>query len=150
MIQSYEINGNTLAIIPITKNTSKVIEAEQEILVEKSAKEIIDDSCRYFGSSYNGRFEGTKNILGVNYKSPIIVEESRDIIFFPTTSPRIEDCHWISLNNIDDYQKSTQNSTLINFKSGQTLELNISLGSFENQMIRSLRLANILKRRKLS
>ncbi len=150
MIQSYEINGNTLAIIPITKNTSKVIEAEQEILVERSATEIIDDSCRYFGSSYHGRFEGTKNILGVNYKSPIIVEESRDIIFFPTSSPRIDDCHWISLNNIDDYKKTAQNNIIINFKSGQTLELNISLGSFENQMIRSLRLANILKRRKLA
>lgn len=150
MIQSYEINGNTLAIIPITKNTSKVIEAEQEILVERSATEIIDDSCRYFGSSYHGRFEGTKNILGVNYKSPIIVEESRDIIFFPTSSPRIDDCHWISLNNIDDYKKTSQNNIIINFKSGQTLELNISLGSFENQMIRSLRLANILKRRKLA
>lgn len=105
MIKSYEINGNTLAIIPLTKNTSKVIEAEQEIIVEKGSTEIIDESCRYFGSSYNGRFEGTKEILGVSYKSPIIVEESREIIFFPTTSPRISDCHWISLNNIDDYKK---------------------------------------------
>lgn len=150
MIKSYEINGNTLAIIPITKNSSKVIEAGQELLVEKGSTEIIDESCKYFGSSYTGRFEGTKEILGVSYKSPIIIEESREIIFFPTTSPRVEDCHWISLNNIDDYRKNNQTSTLINFKNGKTLVLNMSLGSFENQMIRSLRLANILKRRKLS
>lgn len=149
MIDSYEINGNTLAIIPIAKNKSKVFEVDNEIIVNKSAKDIIDDSCRYFGSSYNGRFEGTKKILGVSYKSPIIVEESREIIFFPTTSPRNSDCSWISLNNIEDYLKN-EDRTLVNFKNGNTLDLEVSLGSFENQMIRSMRLANILKRRKLS
>lgn len=149
MIKSYEINRNTLAIIPIAKNQSKVIEIDQEFIVEKCPTEIIDDSCKYFGSSYHGRFEGTKKILGVSYKSPIIVEESREIIFFPTASPRYEGCYWISLNNIEDYLKSNY-GTIINFKNGFTLDLNVSLGSFENQMIRSLRLANILKRRKLS
>lgn len=149
MINNYEINGNTLAIIPIAKNKSRVFEADNEIIVNKSAKEIIDDSCKYFGSSYSGRFEGTKKILGVSYKSPIIIEESREIIFFPTTSPRNGNCSWISLNNIEDYVKNDER-TLVNFKNGNTLDLGVSLGSFENQMIRSMRLANILKRRKLS
>lgn len=149
MIESYEINGSTLAIIPIAKHKSRVFEVDNEIIVNKSAREIIDDSCKYFGSSYNGRFEGTKKILGVSYKSPIIIEESREIIFFPTTSPRNSNCSWISLNNIEDYLKKDER-TLVNFKNGNTLDLEVSLGSFENQMIRSMRLANILKRRKLS
>ena len=37
----------------------------------------MDDSCKYFGSSYQGRYEGTKNLIGMNYKLPIIIEESR-------------------------------------------------------------------------
>ncbi len=149
MLESYEINGNTLAIIPIGKNKSKVLEVHNEFLVEKNSTAIIDDSCKYFGSSYQGRFEGTKNILGVSYKSPIIVEESMEIIFFPTTSPRTADCHWICLNNIDDYFKNKDNITKINFKNGINIILNMSIGAFENQIVRSMRLANILKRRKL-
>lgn len=147
MNKTYEINRDTLAIIPIDKNCSKVIEKDQEFIVEKGATNIIDDSCRYFGSSYNGRFEGTKEILGVSYKSPIIVEESREIIFFPTASPRFSECCWICLNNIEDYKKH-ERGTKVNFINGQTLEFDISHSSFENQMIRSLRLAKILKRRK--
>lgn len=149
MVNSYEINGNTLAIIPIAKNKCRVFEVDNEIIVNKNAKDIIDDSCKYFGSSYSGRFEGTKKILGVSYKSPIIIEESREIIFFPTNSPRNSNCSWISLNNIEDYLKHDE-KTLVNFKNGNTIDLEVSLGSFENQMIRSIRLANILKRRKLS
>ncbi len=148
MYTTYEINRDTLAIIPIDEKTSKVIEKGQEIIVERKAMDIIDDSCRYFGSSYTGRFEGTKKILGVNYKSPIIIEESRGIIFFPTSSPRFPNCSWVCLNNIEDYQKS-EKGTSVYFINGQTINLNISHSSFENQMIRSLRLAKILKRRKM-
>ena len=32
-------------------------------------------SCKYFGSSFEGRILGSKNILGSVYKAPIIVEE---------------------------------------------------------------------------
>lgn len=149
MKKTYEVNKNTLAIVPISKNQSKVIETEQTIIVDKKPTDIIDDSCKYFGSSYHGRFEGTKRILGISYKSPIIVEETRGIIFFPTSSPRYEHCNWICLNNIEDYLKD-EVGTMINFKNGQTLTVDISLGSFENQMIRSVRLANILKQRKMN
>lgn len=149
MYNTYEINRDTLAIIPIDAGTSKVIEKDQEFVVERKVLDIIDDSCRYFGSSYTGRFEGTKKILGISYKSPIIVEESGGIIFFPTASPRYPNCSWVCLNNIEDYQKS-ENGTSVYFINGQTLNLNISHSSFENQMIRSLRLAKIIKRRRMS
>lgn len=147
-MENYEININTLAIIPINRNKSKIIEIEKEYIVNKKSTEIIDNSCKYFGSSYKGRFEGTKEILGVSYKSPIIIEETRDIIFFPTTSPRYEGCNWICLNNIEDYKKN-EYGTIINFKNGLELKLDMSLGSFENQMIRAMRLSTILKRRKI-
>lgn len=148
MYTTYEINKDTLAIVPIDEKKSKVIEKEQEFIVNRKVMDIIDDSCRYFGSSYSGRFEGTKKIIGVNYKSPIIIEESCGIIFFPTASPKFPSCCWICLNNIDDYQRCEE-GTNVNFTSGQTLTLDISHSSFENQMIRSLRLAKIIKKRKI-
>ena len=51
MVDNYEINPMTLAILPIAKNVSKVIEMDQVLTVSKSTTEIIDDSCKYFGSS---------------------------------------------------------------------------------------------------
>lgn len=148
MKTNYEINSSTIAIIPVDLHVSKVLELEDSFLVNQSSTEIIDESCKFFGSSYMGRHEGTKNLIGVNYKSPIIVEETMELIFFPTTSPRMKDCVWISLNHIVDYCKKDCNS-FVNFKNGNCLELEISYGSLENQILRATRLESILRKRKL-
>ena len=84
-MENYEINRNTLAILSCGKEKSKIIEDDKEFYVNLSPLKIIDNSCKYFGSSYDGRFNGTKSILGISHKSPIIIEESSRIIFFPTT-----------------------------------------------------------------
>ena len=60
---------------------------------------IIENSCEYFGSSYLGRHEGTKKLIGITHKAPIIIEESKNLIYFPTTSPRLTDCVWIKYIN---------------------------------------------------
>lgn len=148
MKAEYEINSSTLAILGINKNISKVIECDEEFYVEKSAMSIIDHSCKYFGSSYEGRFQGTKHLMGVNYKSPIIIEESKNIIFFPTSSPRTNDCTWIALNKLVDYKKDRKN-TKLEFLNGYKLELNISYEILENQILRATRLDSVLRQRKI-
>ena len=77
---NYEINEGTLAILPSEKQ-SKVLEDRGEYIIPNTPFEIMDYSCKYFGSSYEGRKEGTKAILDINYKVPIVVENSRNIIF---------------------------------------------------------------------
>lgn len=149
MLDSYEINSATIAIIPVAKSISRVVEEDQVHMVNKSTTEIVDDSCRYFGSSYLGRHEGTKNLIGVNYKSPIIIEETRELIFFPTSSPRFEQCHWIALKKIDKYEKSSHH-TKLSFKNGYELVLDISYGSLENQILRSTLLESVIRSRKVS
>ena len=101
----YEINYDTQIIMPIGDNSSKIIESEEEYFVKKSVQNIMEHSCEYFGSSFEGRKEGTKKLLGITHKSPIIIEETRKIIFFPTTSPDNWDCIWINLEKIDKYYK---------------------------------------------
>lgn len=148
MKKTYEINSSTCAIIWINNKISKVVEKEDEFFVEKSAMSIIDDSCKFFGSSYMGRFEGTKHLMGINYKSPIIIEETKNIIFFPTSSPRGKECSWISLNNLTDYKRERKCTTL-EFINGYQLELCISFESIENQILRATRLDSVLRRRKI-
>ena len=148
MKREYEINSDTLAVIAIDQSMSKVIEKNDVFYVNVSAMDIIDCSCKFFGSSYSGRFEGTKNLTGISYKSPIIIEETRNIIFFPTASPRINGCTWISLNNILDYSKNDKKTNL-KFSNGYNLELDISYNIIENQILRATRLDSILRSRKI-
>ena len=147
-MKKYEINKNTLAIIAITNGISKVYEKDKTLYVYSPTIKIIDDSCKFFGSSYHGRFEGTKSVLGINYKAPILVEESREIIFFPTISPRLKECKWISLKNVEKYEKAGYFSKII-FKNGLEIELDISYPSLENQILRSTRLESIIRNRKI-
>lgn len=148
MFENYEINRYTLAIIPLSTNTSKVIEEDDTFDINRSTAEIIDDSCRFFGCSYEGRRDGTKELIGVNYKAPIIIEESTSMIFFPTSSPRYDTCYWISLNNMENYVKNSKNKSSIIFKNGKRIDLDISYGSLENQVMRATMLESVLNRRK--
>lgn len=145
----YEINEGTLAILPSNqKSSSKILEDNGEYIIESTPFEILDYSCRYFGSSYEGRKEGTKTILKVNYKVPIIVENSRNLIFFPTSSPSDDDCCWISLKNIKDIEESEYNTTIIYFNNGVNISIPVSKRTIENQILRASRLDLIMRDRK--
>lgn len=148
-MKDYDINMNTLAIIPIDDNSTRIIEYDDEFVVKENSMRIIDNSCKYFGSSYSGRLAGTKDMIGVNYKAPIVVEDSMSIIFFPISSPRLHECLWISFKNIESYFKVVdENKTIVKFCSGYSLKLPISHFSFSNQLLRASRLENILNLRK--
>ncbi len=147
-MEEYEINEYTNAIIAQADKKTKVVEDEREFIVEKKAFKIMDDSCKYFGSSYQGRFEGSKKILGSKiYKAPIIVEETRGMIYFPTTSARLDDCSWFSLQKIKRVEKK-EYKTEIYFQNNKNIVLDISYESFQNQLLRASRLDSILRQRK--
>ena len=148
-MESYEINQDTLAIIPINSLETRIIEKNDDLIVKSSSMKIIDDGCRFFGSTYAGRSEGTKSMIGINYKAPIILEESMPMIFFPTISPRLEACSWISFKEIERCVKN-EKKTIIIFKNGVQLELNLSYQILQNQILRSSYLNTMLLNRKFA
>lgn len=147
MLREYEINSNTLALLPIGKEATKVIEKQDSFLVNMTPSDIIDQSCRSFGSSYLGRHEGTKYLTGINYKAPIIIEETQSMIFFPTASPRFSKCAWIALNHVKNHIRFEEKSILY-FQCGKNVELDISYGSLENQILRATKLESVLRKKK--
>lgn len=149
MLDNYEINSSTLAVVPLTNGKSKIYEFDNTFEVNMNVYDIINSSCKYFGSSYIGRYEGAKTLLGMSYKLPIIIEETKEIIFFPTSSPKLNECSWISLKDIENYDKK-YNNVVVEFKNGLHLEFELSIFSFENQVFRALRLENIIKKRKMA
>lgn len=115
--------------------------------MEKLPTLVISHSCEYFGSSLKGRLSGSKTMLGMGYKLPVIIEESKEIIFMPTMSVDHKECSWINIAHIQNY-KAKDNNVVVSFSSGVKRELPISYFSFENQFFRASKLLLTLKMRK--
>lgn len=146
----YEISKGTLAILPNEKNSSVVYEDDERYIIDQTPFQIMEDSCKYFGSTYQGRKDGAKEMLGAEYKVPIVVEDSNNLIVFPTTSPLSEDCVWISLKRVNKIIKIDSNNTKIVFDNNKEIIVDSSYRSIENQLSRASRLDLILRNHKNS
>ncbi len=136
----YEINGFTMAIIPVEMEGnlySKVLEEEGEIYVSLPPIKIIEDSCNFYGSSFEGRKQGTKGISGYTHKPPIVIDPMNDIFFFPTASPTNDSCIWISLHYAYEYNKTPTANTKVMFPNNTIVEFPISKTSYEAQIHRT-------------
>ena len=145
----YEIDLSTIMLIGIDDETTKVVTLENEFIVNESSKKIIDNSCKYFGSSLADRCNGTKRLINIKSKSPVIIEESRNIIFFPLKSVREKNNIWISFNNLDKYVKNGDKTIFI-FNNKKEIILDFSYYIIDNQITRSLMLDYELKIRRES
>lgn len=145
-MKDYIISSSTLAIIPINETKSKIYEKDNVIVVDKNAFKIVEENCEYYGSSYQGRKKGTEKLIGVTHKSPILIESKNNLIFFPTSSPRLKSCGWISLSNIEDF-KAYDDQSLITFQNNLTMEIGVSIKSFNNQVLRATRLESVIRKR---
>jgi len=148
-MEKYEINEETAAIVGVNDNFSKIIEKNKDYFIGDNSYSVMEHSCEYFGSTYSGRIIGGKKMLGANYKVPIIVEESNDLIFFPVSDITNPKCMWISLNWFDHVEEE-YGITYIYLKNGKKISTKASKYSIENQVLRSSKLNLILNNRKKS
>ena len=146
----YEISKGTLAILPNEKNSSVVYEDDDRYIIKQTPFKIMEDSCKYFGSTYEGRKDGAREMLGAEYKVPIVIEDSSNLIVFPTTSPLSEDCVWISLKRVEKIEKIDANNTKIIFDNKTEIIVDSSYRTIENQLSRASRLDLILRNHKNS
>ncbi|RKQ31300.1 competence protein ComK [Oceanobacillus halophilus] len=147
----FEINPFTLALIAERSFDNEVItkiyDEDTDFIVDKSPYQIIDEACKLFGSSLKGRQEGTKDISGISHKTPISIDPSSGMYFFPTTSPKNPKCSWIAHSHIDELNKLTNHHTEIIFKNTRSIKLNISYGTILNQVQRTAQFRYLLDRR---
>jgi len=143
LIEEYEVNPYTMFLLPYTygsKVYSRIFELEDEFLSPFKPLDIIKKSCEYFSSSYEGRKAGTKQLLGMTHKLPIVIDPTNSIYFFPTTSPSRSECIWVSHGNIENYHRVAPKKTEVLFRNNQTFVFPISDSSFKNQLYRTDRL----------
>ena len=148
MLDSYEINNETLLIVPYDYGKSKVYEYDDEFIVNIIPLTIVKNSCMFFGSSFDGRRLASKNIIGVDMKVPIIIEESKNVIFFPVSSCISKNSIWISYQNLIKYSKIDCNSSMLYFKNNKSIKLNTKYNLIDNQVIRCIKLDTLLCKRK--
>ena len=147
MIEEYFINEDTLLLFPKNKDNTIIYDITGQYTINKNIFTIVDESCQYYGSNYNGRYVSAKKTLNMDYKLPIIVDEVKEVVLFPTCSPKLDECIWICVNNIENYCKKEKKSN-IKFINGETHEVNISINVLENQILRASMLLMKLKKRK--
>lgn len=151
-ISDFEVNPYTMAVVgeKISKEQpvySRVIEVEDEFLVKMKPSMVMDRSCKYFGSSLKGRQEGARELTGITYKVPIAVDPTNEIYMFPTISPNKDTCAWLSHSYILDYQTAGPEKTIVTFTNHKSIILDVSKGSFENQLNRTAQYRFLLSKR---
>ena len=145
----YEIDLSTVMLIGLDGLRTKVITLDNEFIIYVDSKKIVDNSCKYFGSSLTERVNMTKRLINIKSKSPIVIEESRDIIFFPLKSIRDKCNIWISFNNLEKYVKF-EDKTIFYFKNNKEVIIDFSYYIIDNQVTRSLMLDYEIKKRRES
>ena len=145
----YEIDLSTVMLIGIDESKTKAVTLDSEFILDIDSKKIIDNSCKFFGSSLTDRVNMTKRLVNVKSKSPIVIEESRNIIFFPLKSVRDKCNIWISFNNLEKYVKNGDKTMFI-FKNKKQVVIDFSYYIIDNQVTRSLMLDYELKKRRES
>lgn len=147
----YEISPLTMAVVSeVDKNgrrMTRVLEEKNEFLTDVKPLEIIQQSCKFFGSSLKGRQEGTAAVSGITYKAPISIDPSIGLYFFPTHSPANLKCSWISHTHIDSIHQTDNKKTEIIFKNKKSIFLDTSYGSMLNQVQRTAQFRYLMETR---
>ncbi|EUJ33642.1 competence transcription factor [Listeria floridensis FSL S10-1187] len=138
--QIYEVNPRTMIILPYRVGGSlysEVLELGSHSISKFTPFELIKTSCKYFGANYDGRREGTRHLIGITHKPPIIIDPISFTYVFPTTSPLNPHCVWVFPQHIKDYRAADNNRTYIQFTNSESVILDLSLSSFNNQIART-------------
>lgn len=148
---SHEITPLTMAVIAQRNRYggthTRIMEEQEEYVVDRTPSKLIDSACRFFGASLRGRQDGTRNICGITHKAPISIDPISGMYFFPTRSPNHPNCSWIAHSHIDQVKKGENKCTEIIFKNGRHIVLDVSFGSIMNQIQRTAQFRYLLDNR---
>lgn len=147
----HEITPLTMAIIASRdeggKSVSYILEEATEYISKNPPSKLIDEACKFFGSSLKGRQEGTKDICGLTHKVPVSIDPASGMYFFPTYSPTSPKCSWIAHSHVDKINRTAEGRTEILFKNGKEIKLDVSYGSILNQIRRTAQFRFLLDNR---
>lgn len=145
----YIMTSDTMALVPHLNQYGELwsfaMELNRTILIRKNPKTILNDSCKFFGSSYEGRVDGTKAIMNRGKMYPIAICVPLDMYMFPLVSPNNYTCVWLSYVHIRDIDAYQIHHAKITFMNEQQLIVNKSKKLIESKKFRTGELRHQLK-----
>jgi len=137
------LTPQTMAVLAeyneLGKIYTRVLEKDNEFTIPKAPREVIDNACRYFGSSLESCQEGTREICDFSHKTPIVINLYCGMFFFPIISPQSDACSWISHSHILTLRDVKHLGTEIIFDNDKRTRIivNVSYGSMTRQLLRT-------------
>ncbi len=124
---TYQITEDTLYIRTARKHNAvtEIEEIYQTRYTMQRSLKIIDQACIQNGSTYTGRVNAAKQLLGIHYNPPIAIDPYRGIYAFATLSPLDENCIWVITKNIIDIKHNNKGSTIY-YKNNKSLHILMS------------------------
>lgn len=139
------ITESTMALIPNYTNTGHLhctmLGLFGEIRVAESPFYVLNESCVYYGSSFEGSLKSARRILKGQKNLPIMVSLPLEYCMIPLGSPMKKDTAWVAYQHIKQVNSNGPNS-IITFHNQVKLEVNISKAVLEHRINIASRLIN--------
>jgi competence protein ComK len=141
VLASYEINEDTMAIIPANEfdYATIVLEGNETYYVKKKVSQLIEKGCLEGGAKFEGRRESVIHKTGIDKKVPMPINPNENIYAFPTHSPSSHDCMWIFYFHIKEVKPNGNNKaqTMITFNNAHELLVDVSYQIIKKQKLRT-------------
>ncbi|MCM3443075.1 competence protein ComK [Metabacillus halosaccharovorans] len=139
------ITESTMALLPHYTNTGHLhctlLDTFGEIQVEGSTSFLLNESCVYYGGSFDGSLKSARRILKGQKNLPIMVSIPLEYCMIPLGSPMKKDTAWVAYQHIKDIDSNGSNSIII-FHNQVNLEVNISKSVLERRREKAAYLIN--------
>ena len=109
------------------------LQNEEKIAPLSTTLEVLFALCLQYGATYEGRRSATIKILNVKQKVPILL--SKQILLFPTHSPKQKECVWVNYYAIASIERY-HHETLILLNDTSKLIVKSSIRSIKEQIKR--------------
>jgi len=123
------ITESTMALLPHYTNTGHLhctlLETFGETRIEQNTYFVLNESCVYYGGSFDGSLKSTRRILKGQKNLPIMVSIPLEYCMIPLGSPMKKDTAWVAYHHIEDVKPKGLNSIII-FYNQVKLEVNVS------------------------
>lgn len=154
IVNKYMVNNRTMIIMPVEAIAyyAVVKEVDRIVFVKQTPLDIIKENLLIGGSDLDGRRRSITYKLGMQKKLPMPINPPRNIYAFPTHSPKYFHCQWIFAEHINQIHHAKNNKnykSIILFKNGEEVYLEVSAYILDNQVMRTWKVKKAMEDRKV-
>ncbi|KFE41804.1 competence protein ComK [Staphylococcus agnetis] len=131
----------------INQSTEILKYDEPPIIVHEPLIQIIENSCKCYGETYQSRKAQTRRISNLKSKLPINITPIFPSFYFPSHSDRATENSWMNMHFIERIKKLKGAKVKITFVNGQSVILNVSEHTISTQYRNCITFSYLLDRK---